>query len=403
MIDIDEAHLILMQHVSPGSAQTVSLEKALNRTLASPISTDVDYPPFDRSLMDGFAVRARDTENAPVQLHLVGTVNAGALSSIELQAGQAIRINTGAPIPPGADAIVRVEETQTLKNGQHVRIEKPAGNGQFITPRGQYARAGQTVLAAGTHLGPLEIAVAVSASASEVAVYRQSQVAILTTGNELVDVGEPLTGAMIRNSNRYLLDALVRDAHATPIHLGTAGDDRAELAAKIDAGLQYDVLCVTGGVSMGTLDLVPDVLIECGAEFHVHKMGIKPGRPVIFATAPSGTLIFALPGNPISAFVCFELLVRPALAAREGRPGALPRRIKALLDGQLAPTRDRRSYSPARLATDEHGGLLAKPLSWSGSGDPFGMATADALIERPPNSPEARTGQSIHVLALTRL
>jgi molybdopterin molybdotransferase len=246
------------------------------------------------------------------------------------------------------------------------------------------------------------VAVAATAGAAQVTVHRQARVAILTTGDELIDIDQRPSGAKIRNSNQYLLQALVRSAHGEATLLQAAGDDRRELAARIGEGLDYDVLCITGGVSVGAFDYVPDVLRGHGATFHVHKMAIKPGRPTIFATTGTGRLIFALPGNPVSAFVGFELLVRPALARLEGRSDVAPRSIRARLEGSIPATESRRSYFPARAAIDDAGGWRAVALSWQGSGDSLGLAGANAMIERPPQSPPVRDGDEVAVYLLDR-
>lgn len=402
MIDIDEAYEILFSNITSGKTVVLPLSEALNRTLAVPVSCDVDYPPFDRSVMDGYAVRAADVADAPVTLRVVGQIPAGMMPDRALSSGEAMQINTGAPIPVGADAVVRVEQTELTDSGAAVLIRKAVKPGQFITRRATYVLAGQTVLEAGTRLMPLEIGAAAAAGAARVTVYRRPTVAVLATGDELVEIDEQPVGAQIRNSNQHLLAALITAACAEPVMLGVAGDDREALRKRITEGLCSDVLCITGGVSMGAFDFVPEVLEQCGATFHIRKMAIKPGRPTIFASVPGGALIFALPGNPAGAFVGFELLVRPALAALQGRGGAIPLVGRATLHGSIKPTSNRRAYLPARAQPDEDGGWVAEPLSWQGSGDSFGMAKANALIMRPPEAGAARSGDSVSILLLNQ-
>ena len=403
MIDLDEALNVVLANVTAGERTEVPLREALGRTLADPIRTDVDYPPFDRAVMDGYTVRAADVENAPATLRVVGQIAAGSESAAPLKSGEAMQINTGAPIPPGADAVVRVEETKLSPSGRDVVIQKTVPAGQFITPQAQYVSAGDIALAAGTRLTPLAISAAASAGAATVSVFRRPRVAILGTGDELIEIDRKPTGPEIRNSNQYLLEAMVTAAGAEPIVLGTAHDDRDALREKMSAGAECDMLCITGGISMGAFDFVPDVLESLGATFHVRKMAIKPGRPTIFATLPDATPVFALPGNPASAFVGFTLLVKPALAVMDGRPATIPRFVEAVLDGKISPTRDRRTFLPARAVRGEHGGLEAKPLSWHGSGDAFGMAAAGALIMRPPHSEAATSGDAVMILPLEQL
>ncbi len=402
LIDIDEAYDILFAQVRPGPIVTVPLADALFRTLAEDVRTDVDGPPFDRAVMDGYAVRAADVTSAPVELAVVGHADAGGSSNAPVEKGQAVRINTGAPIPPGADAVVRVEDTESRDDGRRVLIHHGVRPGTFVTRRGEYVRAGDLVLPGNTRLTPAEMGVAAGAGAARVSVYRQPRVGILSTGNELVEVDQTPTGGQIRNTNQAQLAAHVRAAHCEPVLLGTAKDDPVVLERKIREGLSFDVLCVTGGVSMGTADHVPDVLRRCGAEFRIEKMAIKPGRPAVFATTPTGTLVFALPGNPVSAFLGFELLVRPALAALQGRSGERPKRASAVLRGEteVAATSNRRTFLPAITNWTEAGRMEVRPLRWRGSGDIFGVTGANAFIVRPPNAPPVPDGGTVEVMPL---
>ena len=402
MIDVDEAHRVLMANVKAGAVVEVPLEDALFRTLAEPITSDIDHPPFDRAVMDGYAVRAADVTQTPVTLKVVGQIPAGTSPEASLNAGEAMQINTGAPIPAGADAVVRVEHTGTSSDANTVEIRETVATGKFITPRATYRTAGNVVLEARTLLTPLEIGVAASVGAARVRVYSKPTVSVLATGNELVGIDQVPEGPQIRNSNQPLLVSLIRSAHASPVLLDTASDDREVIRARIEKGLDSDMLCITGGISMGAYDFVPEVLISLGAKFHIHKMAIKPGRPSIFATMPDGTPVFALPGNPISALVGFELLVRPALAAQQGRIGVLPRMISATLKGSVSAAHDRRTYVPARALVDDRGQWLAETLSWHGSGDALGVATANALIVRPPRSESAADGAVVSFMLLDR-
>ena len=404
MIDLDEAYGILFAHIRPGPTVGLPLAEALHRTLAVPVCCDVDSPPFDRSSMDGYAVRAADVAGAPVTLPVVAQIAAGSTADRALGPGEAMQINTGAPMPPGADAVVQVELTEPAAGGSEVLIRKSVPPGRFITPRATDASAGQTVLEAGVLLTPLEIGSAASAGAARVTVYRRPVVAALATGDELVDIDRKPTGGQIRNTNQYLLEGLIRSAHAEPVSLGVAPDEPEKLRERITEGLRRsDVLCLTGGVSMGAFDFVPEALEACGVTFHFQKMAIKPGRPVIFGAASDGTLAFGLPGNPVSAFVGFELLVRPALAALEGRSGVVPQLVRATLRGSVKPTADRRSYTPARAWVEKDGQWTVEPLSWHGSGDLFGAATANALVVRPPRSQGATTGEVVSMILLDRI
>ncbi len=403
LIDVDEAHRILFAHVRAGAKERQPLRAALYRTLAEDVHCDIDFPPFDRSMMDGFAVRAADTVAAPTTLAVAGQIAAGAAAGRALAAGEAMQINTGAPLPRGADAVARLEQTELRENGSKVVVQQALTPGKFVTYRGTYARAGQTVLAAGTVLTPINVGAAATCGASMVTVYRRPTMAILPTGDELIDIDQVPAGAKIRNSNAFMLEALVRDAHASPLILGTARDDRDDIRRRMAEGRRCDVLCITGGVSVGAFDFVPELVRESGARILIEKLAIKPGRPALVALSRDGKLICALPGNPLSAFVGFELLVRPVLAALEGRAGWTPATVHAVLDGALPSTGNRRSYLPARACITPQGGWKVRPLAWQGSGDALGAATANALIARSPNDSATAPGDSVSVILLERL
>ncbi|MFQ5413260.1 MAG: gephyrin-like molybdotransferase Glp [Phycisphaerae bacterium] len=403
LIDVDEALRLIRGHVTPGPVVEMPLGEALWRTLAVAVACDAEFPPFDRSVMDGYAVRAEDVAGAPVTLRVVGQVPAGSSATARLGPGQAMQINTGAPIPAGADAVVRVEATVADDDTRSVLVKAAVGAGTFITRRGAYAPAGRTALEAGTLLSPAAVGVAATCGAARVQVYRQATVGVLSTGDELVEIAQTPSGAEIRNSNQPMLAALIRTAHAHALTLRPARDDRAGLRTSIAEGLaSADMLCITGGVSMGAFDFVPEILRDAGAVFHVRKMAIKPGRPMIFAVMPDGAPVFALPGNPASAFVCFELFVRAALAGLEGRAWR-PAYVRATLSGSLQPTRDRRSFIPVRAHIADDGGVVAETVSWGGSGDPFGIARANALVMRPPGSGGVEPGDAVSVMLLDRL
>lgn len=400
MIDIEQAYETLFASIKPGPTTVCSLGDALYRTLASPVVCDVDCPPFDRAVMDGYAVRVVDVRDVPARLRIVGRLAAGANLDKVLGSREAIQINTGAPIPHGADAVVPVEDTESGSTSDTVIIGASAPAGQYITRRGTFAVAGETVLETGTPLTPREIGTAATVGASELTVYRRPTVAILPTGDELVDVHEKPSGSQIRNSNQYLLQALVHAAHAEPVTLGVVRDDPELLYDAIVRGLESDILCISGGVSVGPLDYVPEVLQRCDATFHIRKLSIKPGRPLVFATMPNGTLVFGLPGNPGSAFVCFELMVKPALAALQGRPGSLPPLVKGVLIGSIKVTGDRQTYLPARAHLNADGVWEVSPVSWRGSGNSIGLAYANALVVRCAEAAGASAGDQVMFIPL---
>lgn len=367
--------------------------------MAGPVFTDSDYPPFDRAMMDGFAVRSADVGEGPTVLQVAGCIAAGG-DPVDrgLEAGQAMQINTGGPIPPGCDAVIRVEDTS--QDDRKVTLHTGVKPGQHIARRGSYVRAGQQVVDAGVRLGPGAIGAAASAGMAQLEVYEVPAVGILGTGSELVEPGVEPGSSQIRDSNRFVLDGLVRRCGARPVDLGLAKDDPEVIRSRIEQGLKHPFLCISGGVSMGAFDFVPRCLTECGAKIEFHKVALKPGKPTLLATTESGTVIFGLPGNPVSVFVSFCLFVEPALAKYQGHPQPLPRPIRVRLADSLGATGNRRTYRPATVRPDTDGVLRAAPLVWHGSGDPFGLSQANALIETRPGDAALAAGDTVSVLLL---
>ena len=401
MISIEQARHVLWEHVTPLAPVGIPLARSRGTVLAEAVVADMDFPPFDRALMDGYAVRADDLGEGATELPVVGSAAAGGAEGAAVAPGQAVQINTGAPVPPGADAVVMFEKTQPLDDGRRVRILGPVPRGTAIMPRAAEAAAGSELLGAGTRLGAAQIAVAASCGARELTVYPRPRVAILATGDELVDCSRRPGPGQIRNSNSPQLQAMVEAAGAVPVLMGIARDDRAHLAAQIARGLEEaHVLLLTGGVSMGTADFVPDVLRETGVETRFHKVAVKPGKPTLFATAPGGKYVLGMPGNPVSTYVCFHFFAMAILEGLVGRGNYWPPAYRAVLTGPLGRVGDRQSYLPAVLTHDESGRPEVRPTAWRGSGDPFGLARGNALIERPPDAPPAEPGEAVRVYPL---
>ncbi|MFZ0537701.1 MAG: gephyrin-like molybdotransferase Glp, partial [Candidatus Sulfotelmatobacter sp.] len=320
-------------HLSPGARETVDLLHAAGRILAEPISADRDIPPFPRSTRDGYAVRSADLAQLPAKLTVMGEIKAGpqpANNSSALNHGEAFSIMTGAPVPRGADAVVMVEHT-SLQN-ERVTITKGIVAGENIVAQGAEARSGSPVLSPGTRLNEATIALAASVGKSRLQVFDRPRVAVLTTGDEIVDVDDGKIGpTQIRNSNSYSLAAQIQEAGGEPVLLLIAPDEPQRLRELIERGLQADLLLMTGGVSMGRYDLVEQVLTQIRAEFLFTGAKIQPGRPVVFGRVPCGAVaapgasvpslhkyFFGLPGNPVSTMVTFELFARPVLQALAG-------------------------------------------------------------------------------------
>jgi molybdopterin molybdotransferase len=377
---------------------------ALGHVLAADIVSDLDMPPYHKAMMDGYAVRCADLATGKGTLQVIEEITAGQVPRRTIGAGQASRIMTGAPIPPGADAVVIVERTRLNENGRVEIEDRPPKPGQNILPQGAEMKCGDTVLAMGTVLRPQEFGVVATVGRTTVPVHPSPCVAILSTGNELVEPEERPQGGQIRNSNGPMLVALVSRAGGTPRYLGIARDDPACLRPLVCDGLKAHVLLLSGGVSAGKLDLVPGLLREAGVVAHFHKVEMKPGKPVFFGTyaRPGGgksTLVFGLPGNPVSVLVCFELFVRPALRRLRGHADPGPHFVSAVLGEDFAYRTDRPTYHPAHLESTATGWRV-RAVPWIGSADLRALTQANALVLFPPGDCRHRAGQVFEALNL---
>jgi molybdopterin molybdotransferase len=362
-IGFDEALRAILSAVQPLSAENVALAQALGRIAAATMVADEDAVPFPRSAMDGFAVRAIDcapaTEDNPVELPVVGQVFAEKGESI-LAPRTALAIMTGAPVPRGADAVIPHERTE--QHGNSVRIFAPVAPGESVFPPGEDFRLGDELVATGEVLNPGKLALLAFAGKPTVRVFRRPRVAIVCTGNELVDVAATPTHGQVRNSNAVALSALVVATGGEPRYEGVARDSRAALAAILQrARTGADTLITTGGASAGERDLVKSVLTELGAEFHFTQVAMRPGRPFGFAKW-AGIPVCVLPGNPAAAFVCFQKLVRPALARLSGSRAIEFPRMQARLDTELHGRPGRRYFVLARVECKLEG-FVVKPLA----------------------------------------
>jgi molybdopterin molybdotransferase len=316
MLEIQQALRIVKEVAErfcpiPVCIESVPILDSIGRVLAENITLDFPHPPFDRSMRDGYALRAVDSIHAPVILPLVGESAAGHPFCGTLQAGEALAIMTGAPVPPGADSVAMFEDVGLEGEGR-IRISKPVRPGLNVAKIGSERQSGETVLHKGTILGGAELAILAVVGKSAVRVFSRPRVAILVTGDELAGMDQEPGRAEIRDSNSYMLWGQIISAGGLPVRLGIAKDQPDELRNCLEEGLGFDVLVVSGGVSKGKYDLVKPLLLELGAVLHFESLKLKPGKPAVFATA-KGKYIFGLPGNPVSAFVTFELLARPLL------------------------------------------------------------------------------------------
>lgn len=370
-------------------AESVPLESAAGRVLAESIHADRDTPPVSRSVRDGFAVRAIDL---PGSLEVIGEVRAGERFAGFVGPGQTVEIMTGAPVPDGADAVVMVEHT--LREQGHVVIDRSGEPGQFINPRGCEAGAGEAVLHPGLRLDYSGAAALAAFGRSSVSVYRRPEVAIIATGDEIVEVGETPAEFQIRNSNAYSLAAQVARAGGVPKILAVARDTVEHTRERIREGLDAGLLLLSGGVSAGKYDVVEEVLAEFGARFFFDRVLIQPGQPLVFGSA-SGKFFFGLPGNPASTMVTFEIFARAAVELLGGEAEPALHMPFARLTREFHHRPGLTRFLPARLSAD---GAEVTPIDWHGSGDIPAMARANAYLVADSGRAEYPRGELIRVL-----
>ncbi len=389
----------LRDEVTPGPTTTVPIAESLGARLAEDARVQLDYPPFDRAVMDGYAVQSSSFTAGGATLHCAGLVRAGAADHSAVTAGHCLRINTGAPLPDGADAVVMVEKSRENEDDQVTFDDQPAP-GQHIERRASLRKAGDLLARAGSTIAPGTLAALVAGGLAEVRTFARPPIALLSTGDELRPAGAALGHGQIHDSNRIALQHLAAP-DGTVQSLGTAPDQPAALRAKLEEGLAADVLIIVGGMSKGSHDFVPRVLEEMGIAWLVTSLNLKPGKPTRIGRL-NDTWVLGLPGNPVSAAVCFLLFARPLLAGLQGLPVAPPPVLRGQLTSELPACGARPMYQPARWETTDRGEILIAPIDWAGSGDPFGMATANALLQRDPHAPAAPRGQTtlFHPLGL---
>jgi len=395
MLNSEEALASIRQSVRPLGTVTLALQRALGSVLATDIVARENVPSFDNSSMDGFAVRAEDVAETPAILTLTGEIAAGAVPDVPVRPASAMRIMTGAKIPEGCTAVVQREWT-AMADDAHVNVLHTVKQGHNIRKAGGDIQSGSRVLERGRKIRPQEIGVLASLGERFVNVYRIPAVALLTTGSEIVDIGDRLTEGKIYDSNRYALAALVAQCGCEAETLGRVDDDPVKLREKILAGLRADVLITSGGVSAGNYDLVIDVLKECGVEIKFWKVNIKPGMPLVFGMHES-TAIFGLPGNPVSSVVTFLEFVRPALSLMMGETEfSPPLRLHALLEEEIKKSDGKRHFVRG-IMKNHNNSLVVRTTGSQLSNVLTSLTRANCLIVLPETKEHFSIGEQVEV------
>jgi molybdopterin molybdotransferase len=403
MIPVDEALNKILSHVLPLGFEKVSLLDALGRVIAEDIYAGRNIPPLDNSAMDGYALRSEDvgkaSQNHPVRLVVIEDLPAGVISTKTVEKGKAVRIMTGAPIPDGADTVVPVEMTK--KEDGFVLIFKAAGPGENIRESGEDVKQGDRVISKGDSVRPAEVGMLASVGRSFVSVYQRPLVAILCTGDELVDVDGELDGVKIISSNSYTLAAQVKDCGAIPLLLGIARDRKEEIEEKLHQGIRADVLISSAGVSVGDYDFVKDVMKHLGMEMIFWKVAMRPGQPLAFGTM-GGKPVFGLPGNPVSSMVSFEQFVRPSLLKMMGCLHISRPLVEAILKEEIRKMAGRRYFVRGSVSF-EKSQYFVTTTGEQGSGILRSMVKANGLIVIPEDQEVVRAGEKVKVQLLENL
>ncbi len=406
MISVEEALRRILERTRPLANETVSLGEARGRVLREDVFADRDLPPFDRSAVDGYAVRAACLANGG-RLRVVDQVPAGTMPRVPVGPGEAAAIMTGAPLPEGADSAIMVEDT--VRDGDFVVWPAPGRNpppvepGNRVTARGAEVRKGAKLLEAGVRVSPAGVGLLATVGKARVAVARRPRTAVFSTGDELRHPrSSKLRPAQIRDANSHMIAARCRALGLPVRRLGFAADDPGRLAATIRSGLAADVLFISGGVSMGRYDYVEPVLERAGVRLLVTAVAIRPGKPFVFGIREGSrpVFVFGLPGNPVSALTTFEVFARPALDALQGIADPRPPRPSVRLLAPVSQRGPRRAFLPARVGLAEDGALTARPIRSQGSGDIAAVALANALVIVPEDAGTIPAGDSVEAQPL---
>lgn len=395
LLPVDDAIAAILNRVPAPEVDHVSLMQGAGRVLLEPVVATHDQPPFDSSAMDGYAMRAADVVEGH-RLAIIGTSQAGAGFPGQVGAGEAVRIFTGAPVPDGADTVIMQEEA--VVDGGHVSFTAPARLGHSVRPRGNDFAVGQRLIEPGTRLAAMQLAVAAAANCATLGVARRPRIALLATGDELVPPGEPLGPDQIVASNSYGLNALLSPYAGSVDDHGIARDDRSQLRAKLSTifATEPDILVTTGGASVGDHDIVQELLLEAGVKVDFWRINMRPGKPLMFGTRGK-TLVFGLPGNPVSAMVTAIVFIKPALRRWLSLPE--PPRWRLPLAGPTPPNTARRHFMRARLLQTLSGPQL-EPISQTDSGHTSSLSVADMLIVQPEHDRGQPVGALVEALQI---
>ena len=407
MVTVEEAFAAVKKSIQPLSVESVPLSDAVGRVLAAEIRSDVDSPPHNKSVMDGFAVRAEDIAAGVTEFRVLETIIAGSSPTCEVVSGTTSRIMTGAPMPTGADATVMIEQSSLGYTDPTPETVTLNVTGDFFAGKHQMDRAGNfaagdLMFSAGHRIRPVDVGLLAEVGAANLQVYKQPRIAVLPTGDELVDCSQTPSASQIRNSNGPMIAAVVSGWGAEVTDLGIGIDDKAQLEEKIAAGLKQDVLILSGGVSAGTMDFVPDVLTSLGVKTIFHKVEVKPGKPILFGIRDDGEnrcVVFGLPGNPVSSLVGLQLFVSTAFALLTGRDQATaqPPAWDSVLAADHETRGNRPTYWPGRRCVGSDP-FRVEALPWNGSSDLLSLRSAEGLIHFPVRSTPYQAGEKVEFL-----
>jgi molybdenum cofactor synthesis domain-containing protein len=407
LLTLEEARKVIHQNFKPKplGVEEIPLLEAWNRVLAENVTAKMDIPPFNRSTVDGYAVKAEDTfgaeENKPAKLKVCGTVNVGEMPKIIVKQGTAAEIVTGAPIPEGADAVLMFEQTE--RKGDELYVYDAVAKNENVMKAGADIKKGETVLKTGQFLGSREIGVLASIGMAKAKVYITPRVAVLSTGNEIAEPGEKLPPGKIYDINAYSLSAAVLESGGKPVYFGVLPDDMSVLQKTLKSALESaDMVITSGGVSIGPKDVVPQTLNSLGKPgVIICGMATKPGKPTTVGLI-NGKIVFALPGHPTSALLTFHLIVRPIVQRLAGRKASVPLKVRAFAAMRMFPAKGRRTFVMVKLRRDESNRLIAEPVPTGLSGAITTLSKADGFVEISEKQQFVDAGEEVLVQLLKR-